>query len=166
MTRFRAPWMCLRALLSRRTKAAVADETGGIGLLGLGLSVCVCMLLVGGVSVASAQMARLDVLDAADHASAAAADRISLAGAYTEGVDNATLDADAASAEAARIVASTPLPKHVTSWRVRGVEVVGEQVTVRVRAVVRPPVVGSAMAALGEPMTVDVVSRADAHLER
>ena len=75
-------------------------------------------------------------------------------------------DAGAATAEAARIVAATPLPKHVTSWRVSGVEVVGEQVTVRVRAVVRPPVVGSAMAALGEPLTVDVVSRADAHLER
>ena len=120
----------------RRVVALAKDDSGGIGLLGLGLSVCVCMLLVGGVSVASAQMARLDVLDAADHASAAAADRISLASTYTTGVDNTTLDAGAASAEAARIVASTPLPDHVTSWRVSGVEVTGEQVTVRVRAVV------------------------------
>lgn len=166
MSRFRASWARLRASMRGRAVAFLADETGGIGLLGLGLSVCVCMLIVGGVSVASAQMARLDVLDAADHASAAAADRISLASTYTDGVDNTTLDAGAASAEAARIVADTALPEHVTSWRVTGVEVVGEQVTVRVRAVVRPPVVGSAMAALGEPMTVDVVSRADAHLER
>lgn len=154
------------ASLRMRLRVALADDSGGIGLLGIGLSICVCMLLTGGVTVASAQMARLDVLDTADHASAAAADRISLASTYTSGVDKTTLDESDAAAEAARIVAQTPLPKHVTSWQVSSVEVAGEQVTVRMNAVVDPPVIGSALAALGAPVNVAVVSRADAHLQR
>lgn len=149
-----------------RWRRHLADDSGGIGLLGLGLSVCVCMLLLGGVTVSSAQMARLDVLEAADHASAAAADRISLASTYASGVDKTTLDESDAAAEANRVVAQTPLPDHVVSWRVSGVEVAGDQVTVRMRAVVDPPVVGTALAALGAPIDVSVVSHADAHLQR
>lgn len=150
---------------SRRPPSPLADD-GGIGLLGLGLGVCIGMLLTGGVAVSTAQTARVDVLDAADHASAAAADRIFVAGVYTSGVEATTLDQGAAAAEAARVLAATPMPAHVSSWRVSGVQVQGEQVSVAVSAVVEPPVIGSAMASLGAPMAVSVTSIADAHLQR
>lgn len=146
------------------TQAHADSEAGGAGLLGLGLGVCVAMLITGGVSVTTTQLARSDIMDAAAHASASAADRISEGAVYGGGVDTVTLDPALASAEARRVVSQTSLPKHVTSWGVTRVSVDGNTVNVQVRAVVKPPIIGSAMSALGQPLVVTVNSHADAHV--
>ena len=139
-------------------------DEGGIAILSLGLAVTAGMLIAGGVSVTATQLARSDIMDATAHASAAAADRISTDVVYRRGVDALVLDPSAARAEATSVVAATPLPRHVASWNVQQVTVTGNQVRVTVRAVVTPPVIGSAMGALGRPLTVTVTSQADAHL--
>ena len=147
-----------------RPQTRESDETGGAGLFGIGLGVCVGMILTGGVTVTAAQLARSDIMDAAAHASAASADRISEGAVYAGGVDAVTLERGAASSEANAVLTRTPLPKRVSSWRVTNVEVTGKQVHVTVTAIVNPPVIGSALSALGMPMTVTVDSRADAHV--
>ena len=139
-------------------------DAGGAALLSIGLGVCAAMLLVGGISVTSAQLARSDALDAASHASAAAADQISADAVYRGGVTSMTVDAQQARERAQRVLAQTPRPDQVTSWRISEVTTVGNTVQVGVDATVSPPVIGSAMTALGAPVRVHVVSRADAHV--
>lgn len=139
-------------------------DEGTIGLLGLGLAVCAGMMICGGVSVGAAELARVDVLEAADHASAAAADRLALASVYTNGVDEASLDGGLARDAATSSLASTPLPNHVKSWQVVSVTVTAKEVSVFISAQVDPPVVGSALRTLGEPITVRVTSHAQGHV--
>lgn len=141
-------------------------DEGTVGLLGLGLAVCAGMVICGGVSVSAAELARVDVLEAADHASAAAADRLAVDSAYTKGVDAASLDSGLARSAATSSLAMTPLPKHVRSWQVTSVTVTGKEVSVIVSAQVDPPVVGSALRTLGEPITVRVSSHAQGHIVR
>lgn len=142
----------------------LSPDAGGASLFALGLGVCAAMLIAGGVSVTATQLARSDILDAAAHASASAADRISEASIYRDGAQAVRLNSAQTQREAARVLAATPLPRHVSSWAVSSVTVNGDRVSVSVRAVVKPPVIGSALAALGEPVIVDVSSTADAHL--
>ena len=96
----------LRQLASSLVNRTRADD-GGIALLGIGLCTCVVMLLLGGICVHTAQVARVDVLDAADHAGAAAADRISVAHAYAHGVEAPQLDAASVRAEAQAALSAT-----------------------------------------------------------
>lgn len=154
-----------RKVVTCGRRGASADD-GAIGLFGIGLTFCVCLLIGGGVAVGSTQIARVDVLDAADHASASAADRLALDSTYGQGVETAALDSEQARTEAVRVLAATPRPAHVASWRVGDVHVEGQQVVVTVQAVVDPPVIGSALSALGAPIDVTITSRADAHLQR
>lgn len=153
---------------ARRTvvRRSWADDAGGIGVLGIGLFACLAMLVLGGLCVHTAQVARVDVLDAADHAGAAAADRISVAAVYEKGVGAPTLDPGLVSAETSAVLASTPLPPHVAAWRVAEAHADGAEITVSVVATVQPPAIGGALAALGAPLTVSVTSHAQAHLER
>lgn len=149
-----------------RRPANRANDEGGVAVLGVGLCVCVVMLLLGGICVHTAQVARVDVLDAADHAGAAAADRISIAHAYAQGVEAPQLDAASVRAEASAALAATPRPAHVTSWALTSAAVDGKDLVLTVAAVVDPPAVGGALAAIGAPITVHVTSRAEAHFER
>lgn len=162
-----ARWSSAVSVHARRRWLSLrrADD-GGIAVLGVGLCLCLCLLVLGGICVHSAQVARVDVLDAADHAGAAAADRIAAQALYTSGVDHPRLDPSDVAAEAASVLATTTRPAHVASWRVASSSVDGDQLTLRIVAVVDPPAVGGALSALGAPITVTVESRAHAHLER
>lgn len=155
----------LRQLASSLVNRTRADD-GGIALLGIGLCTCVVMLLLGGICVHTAQVARVDVLDAADHAGAAAADRISVAHAYAHGVEAPQLDAASVRAEAQAALSATERPAHVTSWSLTSASVDGKDLVLAVAAVVDPPAVGGALSALGAPITVHVTTRAEAHFVR
>lgn len=150
--------------MKRARRVDVAVDDGGAALLSLGFGVCAAMLLAGGVSVTSAQLARSDVMDVAAHASAAAADRISEDAVYRNGVQQVTLNPATARSEAQRVLASTVRPSRVTSWSVNSVTVAGNTVRVSVSATIKPAVVGTALAAIGTPMRVSINSTADAHL--
>lgn len=148
---------------STDARAEFAGEAGGAGLLGVGLGVCAGMLLVGGIAVTSAQLARIDVLDAADHASASAADRLSVRHLYEHGVDAPQLDPAQVDAEARRVLAGTPRPARVVAWHVVSTRVDTDEVVVTVSATVKPAVIGTAMQSLGAPVVVTLTSRAEAH---
>ena len=133
----------------------------------LGFAVILISLIVGGVAVTSAQVARMQLYDVSDAAALDAADAID-AGAYTGGVGDTVPVASRTVAEtAAAYVARTERPREMTSWTIApGTgSPDGRTAVVRMSCQARLPLVGGLLSALGGSVTVHAESRARAGLD-
>ena len=88
----------------RRFRAAVRRrraESGQVSVLILGMVMLAMLLIVGGVDVTAAQLARVRLVDAADAAALDAADALDEATAYRSGLSDAVVLSSATVKEAA-----------------------------------------------------------------
>jgi hypothetical protein len=140
------------------------DERGSLSILTLGLVLIATFLILGGVGVTAALVARMRVTDAADGAALSAANAFDPA-AYEQGVGDAVPLSDARVRElAGSYLDSRPLPTDVTGWALeRGTgSPDGQSAVVVLTARVELPIVGSMLEALGSEVSVTVTSRARA----
>lgn len=150
-----------------RRLRAWRDERGQLSVLVLGLFLIASLLVVGGVDVTAAHLARVRVVDAADAAALDAADaldpRTMYAGAAVDGV---AVSDQTVLASAADYLASRPMPNGIRSWRVApGTGAVGSATAVVViEADVALPLTGGLLAGLGQSITVHAEARARAPL--
>lgn len=143
-----------------------ADE-GQIGVLVLGLFVLVALLVLGGIDVTAAQLARMRLLDTADAAALDAADALDERAAYEEGVLDRLAVTDESVATAARAhLARTPLPPGITSWSVVSDTGTSDGATavVTLQGTATLPMSGWVLESLGGSVTITVTSRARAPL--
>ena len=140
------------------------DERGSISVFVLGLTVIAIVLIAGGVTVTSAHLSRMALLDAADGAALAAADALA-DDAYTRGVGEAVpLSDTSVRAEAARYLTETRRPARMTSWELGAGTGTpdGETAVVVLVGDAELPLVGGALRRLGSGITITVTSRARA----
>ncbi|MEO7070192.1 MAG: pilus assembly protein TadG-related protein [Nostocoides sp.] len=142
-------------------------EAGTITPLILGFVVILISLIVGGIAVTSAQVARMQLYDVSDAAALDAADAID-GGAYTRGVGDAVPIASRTVAETAvAYVAGSARPHAMLSWTLlpgTG-SPDGRTAVVRMSCVARLPLVGGLISALGGSVTIHAESRARAGLD-
>ncbi len=151
----------LRRPLGRRR-----DE-GQVSVLILGLLSIVLVLVIGGVDVTAAQIARTRLLDAADAAALDAADALDEGGAYSGGIGGSVAVSNATVADAAaRNLATRPRPPGITAWRTAGGtgSPDGQTAVVVVQGVADLPLTGGILSALGGSVNITVESRARAPL--
>ncbi|MFN8097765.1 MAG: pilus assembly protein TadG-related protein [Dermatophilaceae bacterium] len=151
----------------RHTDEGRAPDEGSISLFILGLCVIGLVLVLGVVTVTSAQLARMRLLDAADAAALDAADSITDS-AYTSGIGDAVPLSDAMVSEtASAYLASRPLPERMESWSIApGTGTPdGSTAVVVVTGTADLPVVTPLLEALGGSITITVESRARADVE-
>ena len=142
-------------------------ESGQTSVLILGLVVVAMLLIVGGVDVTAAQLARIRVVDAADAAALDAADALDEAAAYRSGLSEAVLLSSATVREsAAAYLGVRPRPPGVQAWGLgSGTGAVGTDTAVVVLdAVVELPLTGGLLSALGQRVSIRVEARARAPL--
>ncbi len=140
------------------------DERGSLSILTMGLVLIATLLILGGVGVTAALVARMRVTDAADAAALSAANALDPT-AYEQGIGEAVPLSDASVRElAAGYLDSRPLPTDVAGWALeRGTgSPDGETAVVVLTAQVNLPVVGAVLDALGSEVSVTVTSRARA----
>jgi hypothetical protein len=143
------------------------DETGSISLYLLGLAVIAMTLVAGTVTVTTAHLARIRLLDVADGAALEAANALD-ASAYTRGVGDAVPLSDASvRRRAAEYVGALDRPPGVTAWRLgpRTGSPDGRSAVVGLSGEVELPLVGGALRDLGATITVSVVSTARADVD-
>lgn len=151
----------------RRPPSTARRDDGQVSVLILGLFAIVSLLIVGGIDVTAAQIARVRILDASDAAALDAADSLDEPGAYGQGVGTAVALSDATvQRSAAQNLAARPLPTGVMSWGTAAGtgSSEGHTAVVVVQGVVRLPMTGGLLDALGGSVTVTVESRARAPL--
>lgn len=133
----------------------------------LGFAVILISLIVGGIAVTSAQVARMQLYDVSDAAALDAADAIDES-AYTRGVGDTVPIAGRTVAEtAAAYVSRTERPHEMVSWTVSAGtgSPDGRTAIVRMSCVARLPLVGGLLSALGGSVTIHAESRARAGLD-
>lgn len=142
------------------------DEDGSIIPMILGLFVVAALLIVVGVAVTSAQLARTRLYDAADAAALRAANALDEA-AYREGVAESVLVTDASVlASASGYLDELGPPHGVTRWGLQpGTGTPdGHTAVVVLSGQARLPLVGALVEAFGGSVTITVTSRARADL--
>ncbi|MEI2826807.1 MAG: hypothetical protein V9F04_10615 [Dermatophilaceae bacterium] len=143
-------------------------EKGQISVLILGLFVIAALLIIGGVDVTAAQLARVRLIDAADAMALDAADALDERGGYAGGLAQgiALTSATVVSAAEAHL-AARPAPDGVSAWRLLpGTGTAdGRSATVALEAVVDLPITGGVLEALGRTVTIQVQSKARAPLQ-
>lgn len=142
-------------------------DRGQVSLLILGLVSLVLVLIVGGVDVTAAQIARTRLLDASDAAALDAADALDAAAAYAGGLGRSVTVSSATVADAAtRNLAARPRPSGITEWRTASGtgSPDGETAVVVVEGLADLPMTGGLLNALGGSVTITVQSRARAPL--
>ncbi len=142
-------------------------ESGQLSVLILGMVVLAMLLIVGGVDVTAAQLARVRLVDAADAAALDAADALDEATAYRSGLSDAVVVSSASvRGAAAAYLAMRPKPEGVRAWGVAaGTGAVnGDTAVVALDATVELPMTGGLLAALGKSITVHVEAKARAPL--
>lgn len=153
----------------KRTRTGSGDrEDGQIGLLILGLAVVVLTLVVGIVDVTAVQLARVRVYDAADAAAVDAADALAEERAYRTGVAAGLPLTDAGvHAQAARFLAATQRPEHVTAWAIEAASATGDghAATVTLTATIEVPLADALIASALGPVTVTVAATAEGRLD-
>ena len=150
------------------TPPATADlrhpEEGGITILIVGLCVIALSLILGIITVTSAHLARLRLLDAADAAALDAADSIAER-VYTDGVGTAVpLTNDSVWLAASQALGSRPLPHRMRTWSIApGTGTPdGETAVVVVTGTADLPIMSRAVEFVGGSITITVESRARA----
>ena len=139
-------------------------EAGGITILIIGLTCIALMLILGIITVTSAQLARIRLLDAADAAALDAADSITER-VYTAGIGEAVpLDDGTVWAAAAENLAARPMPDRMQAWSLAPGTGSPDGMTavVRVTGTAELPILSSAAEFIGRSITITVESRARA----
>lgn len=144
-----------------------ARDSGQITVLVIGLFAFAILLIVGGVDVTAAHLARVRLVDTADAAALDAADALDQGGAYRHGIGDSVTVSDATVQQAvAGYLAARPVPA--------GIEAIGVErssgtpdgrtavVVLTGRAVL--PMTGGVLAALGRSVTITVEAKARAPL--
>lgn len=154
--------------LARRLGATagerVRDDRGQLSILILGLTVIAMTLIIGGLAVTSAQISRMQLLDAADSAALEATDE----GAeriYASGLgETLPVTDDVVRRSATEHLAGRSRPHGLESWEVAGGtgSPDGRTAVVRLRGEADLPLVGGLLESLGGSVTVTVESRARA----
>ena len=142
-------------------------DDGQVSILIIGILGVVLLLVLGGVDVTAAQIARARLFDASDAAALEAANALDEGAAYSGGigeavvVSNATVDRAVAANLAAR-----PMPNGVRAWTIGdGTGTTdGRTAVVVLRGTADLPMTGGLLAALGKSVTITVESRARAPL--
>lgn len=150
----------LRARLEHR---AGERESGQISLLIVGLFAVVALLILGGIDLTVAQLARLRLVDAVDAAAWDAADAVDMSQLYSGGtLASIPLSEASVRQSVAEYLAARPMPDHVTSWSIApGTGTPdGRTAYVVVTAQVRLPMSGWIQDLVGSSVTITVDSRA------
>lgn len=152
----------------RTLRLVQEPERGQVSVLILGMCVIVLMLVLGGLGVTAAQIARIHLMDAADGAALDAADALARDAAYRQGVTDAVRVSDASvRQEAGEYLRRQPLPEGVTSWSLGAGtgSPDGRTAVVRLTGHAQIPVLGPVLEAFGGGVTISVESRARAPLD-
>ena len=138
-------------------------ERGQISVLILGFAVLALMLIVVGVNVTAAQLARTRLLDAADAAALDAADALDDHAAYGGGLRSAVAITDSSVRQsAARYFALAPPPHGISSWVLTDDtgSPDGQTAVIGLRGTVDIPIAASVLAAFGGSVDITVEARA------
>jgi len=138
-------------------------ERGQISLLILGFAVVALMLIVVGVNVTAAQLARTQLLDAPDHAALDPADALDDHAAYEGGLRSAVAITDSSVRQsAARYFAVAPPPHGISSWVLTDDtgSPDGQTAVIGLRGTVDIPIAASVLAAFGGSVDITVEARA------
>lgn len=139
------------------------DEQGQISLLVIGFTIIALMLLVGGVDVTAANLARTRLLDAADAAALDASDAVDIDSAYQAGLKSAVSITDRSVRQSAgEYLAVEPRPHGISSWAVsEGTgSPDGQTAVVRLEGTADIPIGASVFSAFGGSVKITVESRA------
>ena len=142
------------------------DERGSITPLILGLTVIAMLLIAGTITVTSAHLSRMRLLDVADGAALSAANALDDA-AYDRGVGGSVPLSNASVQQAAAAyVESRPRPGSILRWRLApGTGTPdGRTAVVALTGVAELPMIGPALRELGVSVTISVRSEARADL--
>ena len=143
-------------------------DRGQVSILILGLLGVVLLLVIGGVDVTAAQIARARLLDASDSAALEAANALDEGAAYSGGIGESVV---VSSRTVVRAVddnlRARPLPYGISSWEIAGGTGTtdGHTAVVVLDGVAELPMTGGLLAALGKSVTITVESRARAPLQ-
>jgi hypothetical protein len=151
----------------RRLRGGRRRDEGQISVLILGLFGIVLVLIVGGVDVTAAQIARTRLLDAADAAALDAADALDEPGAYGSGLGSSvTVSSSTVQEAAANNLAARPRPAGISSWTTApGTGTTdGQTAVVVLRGTADLPLTGGLLSSLGGSVTITVQARARAPL--
>ncbi|WP_157557766.1 hypothetical protein [Intrasporangium oryzae] len=167
MTPLRMP---LGSLATRAPSAggpARGEDDGQIGVLVLGLFVLCTALILGGIDVTAAQLARMRLLDTADAIALDAADAVDERAVYEDGVTELLALTDETVRDAAHEhLDRTPRPTGITDWAVvdQTGSPDGSTAVVTLSARANLPMTGWFLESLGGGVTITVTSRARAPL--
>ncbi len=138
-------------------------DTGQVSILIFGLLGVVLLLVLGGIDVTAAQIARTRLLDASDSAALDASNALDEGAAYAGGIGSSVVVSNSTVERAAAAnLSRRPLPYGITSWRTSGGTGTtdGRTAVVVVQGVADLPMTGGLLAALGRSVTITVESRA------
>lgn len=138
-------------------------EQGRVLVLGAGLFALLALLVMGGVDVTAVQLARVQMIDAADAAALDAADAVDPGAIYRGGVgEQVALSDQSVRTDAAASLRRQQRPHQVTGWAVIGGTGSDDGRTARVvvQGTVRPPLSGGLLALIGKDVTITVRSDA------
>jgi Putative Flp pilus-assembly TadE/G-like len=142
-------------------------DRGQVSLLIIGLLGVVLVLVMGGVDVTAAQIARARLFDASDAAALEAANALDEAAAYSGGIGDAVVVSNGTVERAVEdSLAARPMPYGISSWEVvRGTGTTdGRTAVIVLQGVAELPMTGGLLTALGKSLTITVESRARAPL--
>ena len=156
------------ALRRPRRRLGAGRDRGQVSILILGLLGVVLLLVIGGVDVTAAQIARARLLDASDSAALEAANALDEAAAYSGGIGDSVVVSNG-TVERAVVdnLGARPMPYGISGWQVaRGTGTTdGRTAVVVLQGTADLPMTGGLLAALGRSVTITVESRARAPLQ-
>ena len=143
-------------------------DGGQVSILIFGLLGVVLLLVLGGVDVTAAQIARARLFDASDSAALEAANALDEASAYSGGIgDSVVVSSGTVERAVEDNLAARPMPYGISGWRVaQGTGTTdGRTAVVVLQGDADLPMTGGLLAALGRSVTITVESRARAPLQ-
>jgi hypothetical protein len=155
-------------LLRRIQRRATARDGGQVSILIFGLLGVVLLLVLGGVDVTAAQIARARLLDASDSAALEAANALDEASAYSGGIGDSVVISNGTVERAVEDnLVARRMPYGISGWRIaQGTGTTdGRTAVVVLRGTAELPITGGLLAALGRSVTITVESRARAPLQ-
>lgn len=162
----------MRSTIYRMTRRAHrirhAGEQGSISLLIVGLFVVIVVLVLGGIDVTAAHLARVRLYDTADAIALNAADSLDTRAFYRSGVgETVIVSSETVRAAAEADLASRERPGSVSGWRVasRSGSPDGQTAVVVLEGTVDLPFTSWILSALGSGVTITVEARARSELQ-
>jgi Putative Flp pilus-assembly TadE/G-like len=152
----------------RIRRRAPPRDAGQVSILIFGLLGVVLLLVLGGVDVTAAQIARARLLDASDSAALEAANALDEASAYSGGIGDSVVVSDGTVERAVEDnLGARPMPYGISGWRIaQGTGTRdGHTAVVVLQGTAELPMTGGLLAALGRSVTITVESRARAPLQ-